>query len=112
MISLVFLIHEIKILIWPLKYDEQIQRIKKNTKNGYLNRDDRPFMIFNFVYFIWSIIGLFTPYWMIFTILITFSFISGLFLRTDDSIKRIRLRRFDSLVSIIILVTLLIFYFK
>lgn len=111
-LSIVFLLHEIRTLIWPLKYDKQISKIKKNVKQGYLNPNDRPFMIFNFIYFIWSIIGLFTPYWSIFAILITFSFISGLFLRTEDSIKRIRLRRFDSLVSIVILLTLLVIYYK
>jgi len=111
-LSIVFLLHEIRTLVWPLKYDKQISKIKKNVKQGYLNPNDRPFMIFNYIYFIWSIIGLFTPYWSIFAILITFSLISGLFLRTEDSIKRIRLRRFDSLVSIIILLTLLVIYYK
>lgn len=109
-LSLVFLLHEIKTLIWPLKYDKQISKIKKDVKEGHLNPNDRPFMIFNFIYFIWSIIGLFTTYWSIFAILIVFSFISGLTLRTEDSIKRIRLRRFDSLVSIVILLILLIHY--
>lgn len=112
LLSIVFLAHEIRTLIFPLKYDKQISKIKKDIKEGYINPNDRPFMIFNFSYFIWSFIGLFTPYWMIFTTLITFSFISGLYLRTEDSIKRIKLRRFDSLVSIIILLTLLIFSYK
>jgi hypothetical protein len=74
--SIVFLIHEIRTLIWPIKYDNQISKIKKDIKQGYLNPNDRPFIVFNFLYFIWSVIGLFTPYWIVFALFITFSFIS------------------------------------
>ena len=112
LLSIVFLINEIKTLIWPSNYDKQISRIKKDTKEGYLNPNDRPFMVFNLIYFIWSIIGLFTQYWIIFSILFLFSFISArLFLKTEDTINRIRLRRFDSFISSIILITLLLTHY-
>jgi hypothetical protein len=110
--SIVFLIHEIRTLIWPIKYDNQISKIKKDIKQGYLNPNDRPFIVFNFLYFIWSVIGLFTPYWIVFALFITFSFISGNFLKTENNtIKRIRLRRLDSFISSTILITLLITHY-
>ena len=112
LLSVVFLIIEIKTLIWSSNYDKQISRIKKDTKEGYLNPNDRPFMLFNFTYFIWSIIGLFTQYWIIFSILVIFSFISAkTLLKTEDTIKRIRLRRLDSFISSIILITLLLTHY-
>ena len=111
LLSIVFLINEIKTLIWPSNYDKQISRIKKDTKEGYLNPNDRPFMVFNLIYFIWSIIGLFTQYWIIFSILFLFSFISARLLKTEDTINRIRLRRFDSFISSIILITLLLTHY-
>lgn len=112
LLSIVFLINEIKTLIWPSNYDKQISRIKKDTKEGYLNPNDRPFMMFNLIYFIWSIIGLFTQYWIIFSTFFIFSFISArLFLKTEDTINRIRLRRFDSFISSIILITLLLTHY-
>lgn len=112
LLSVVFLINEIKTFIWPSDYDKQISRIKKDTKEGYLNPNDRPFMIFNFTYFIWSVIGLFTQYWLIFSILFLFSFISAkTFLKTEDTIKRIRLRRLDSFISSIIIITLLLTHY-
>lgn len=111
-LSLVFLIHEIRTIIWPLKYDKQISKIKKNLKDGYLNPNDRPFMIFNFIYFIWSVLGLLTPYWVIFLLFIIFSFLSTKYLlKTEDTINRIRLRRFDSVVSIIIITALLLTHY-
>lgn len=111
LLSIVFLINEIKILIFPLKYDKQITRIKKDTKEGYLNPNDRPFMVFNLIYFIWSIIGLFTQYWMIFSTFVIFSFISARLLKTEDTINRIRLRRLDSFISSIILISLLLTHY-
>lgn len=112
LLSVVFLINEIKTFIYPSNYDKQISKIKKDIKEGYLNPNDRPFLMFNFIYFLWSVIGLFTEYWIIFLLLIIFSFLSAKYLlKTDDTIKRIRLRRLDSFISSIIIITLLLTHY-
>lgn len=110
--SVVFLIHEIKTFISPYGYDKQLQKVKSDLKEGYLNPNDRPFIYFNMIYFIWSVTGLFTHYWVISITLILFSTISGMITNKEqDVIKRLRLRRFDSLVSSIILITLLLTHY-
>lgn len=108
LLSIVFLIHEIKTLFYTVEYDKQITKIKSDLKNGYLNPNDRPFIIFNMIYFIWSIFGLFTQYWIIFLIFIIFSTLVANLYKTEDVIKRLRRRKFDAIVSITFLSLLLI----
>lgn len=110
-LSFIFLIHEMNTLFFTKKYDQKISKIKKNLNNSYLNPNDRPFMTFQLVYFIWSIFGLFTLYRWIIALFITFSMISSLWTKTDDTIKRIRLRRLDSIISIVFLITIIVKHF-
>jgi hypothetical protein len=113
LLSLIFIIHELVILISPHNYDKQILKIKKDISNGFINPNDRSFIIFNMFYFIWSFIGLFTQFWPLFTIMIAFGYISGtLISKHSESIKRLRHRRIDSLISILIIVLIVISYFN
>lgn len=110
--GVIFLIQEIKTLILPYEYDKQITRIKKDIKDGYLNPNDRPFMIFNFIYFFWSLIGLFTNYWMLFAVLILFGFVtSRYYLKERSLIERVRIRRLESFISALIIISLLITHY-
>ncbi len=101
LLSIVFLIHEIKTLFYTVEYDKQITKIKSDLKNGYLNPNDRPFIIFNMIYFIWSIFGLFTQYWIIFLIFIIFSTLVANLYKTEDFIKRLRRRKHQKSFSMI-----------
>jgi hypothetical protein len=113
LLSLIFIIHELLVLISPHNYDKQILKIKKDVSNGFINPNDRSFIIFNLIYFIWSIVGLFTQMWPYFIILFAFSYISGMKIRNcDETIKRLRHRRIDSLISILIIASIVISYFK
>lgn len=108
LLSIVFLIYEIKNLFYTLEYDKQITKIKIDIKDGYLNPNDRPFIIFNMIYFIWSVFGLFTEYSPIFIAFILFSTLVAYLHKTEDVIKRLMRRKFDALISIIFLTILLL----
>ena len=113
LLSTIFIIHELVVLINPFNYDKQLQKIKKDVKNGFINPNDRPFILFNLFYFTWSILGLFTTMWPYFLIMIAFSYISGTKIRnSDEVIKRLRHRRADALISIIILSLIIFSYYQ
>lgn len=113
LISIIFILHELRVLITPFNYDKQIVSIKKDISSGFLNPNDRPFIIFNLIYFSWSIVGLFTQMWPYFIILFAFSYISGMKIRNcDETIKRLRHRRVDALISILILSVILFIYYQ
>lgn len=107
--SLIFLINEIKTFIWPEKYHKRVKKIKDDIKEGFLNPKHRPFITLHLFYFIWSVIGLFTNLWPIFLSFILFSISTSII---NNKIKRdinlIRLRRLDSFISIIFIITLII----
>lgn len=112
LLSIIFIIHELVILINPFNYDKQILKIKKDVSGGFINPNDRPFILFNLFYFTWSILGLFTTMWPYFTIMIAFSYLSGTKIRNcEETIKRLRHRRVDALISIIILSSIMIAYY-
>lgn len=107
--SIIFLIHEVKTFIWPEKYHKKVKKIKDDIRGGFLNPKDRPFITLHLFYFIWSVIGLFTNLWLIFLSFILFSISTSII---NNKIKRdinlIRLRRFDSFISIIFIIILII----
>lgn len=107
--SIIFIIHELLVFIDPYTYDKQLLNIRKNLSVGYLNPNDRPFIIFNLFYFIWSIIGMLTPLWPYFVTLILLGYISGIKIKAiEETIKRLRMRRIDSLIALTILFFLLV----
>lgn len=111
LLSILFIIHETTVVINPSKIDKQIKEISKNIKVGYFNPNDRPFMIFNLFYFIWTIVGLFTNYWIVFIGLISIGLFSSFFSKKSEStISRIKLRRLDSTMCILLLTLLLIIH--
>lgn len=111
--SIIFITHELVVLIRPFNYDKQILSIKKDISSGFLNPNDRPFIIFNLIYFIWGIVGLFTQMWSYFIILFAFSYISGIKIRNcDGAIKRLRHRKVNSLISILILSAIFLSYYQ
>jgi len=112
-LSILFLFFELRSLIWPRNNDRKILKIKSDIEQGFLNPLDRPFLTLHLIYFIWSIMGLLTSLWYIFLIFIIFSFISTNFIsRIDNLRKRLIIRRIDSIVSILIIITLIIKYFQ
>lgn len=111
-LSILFLIYELTTMVKPYDYDKKLQRIKKDLDSNYLNPVDRPFIIFNFTYFIWTLAGLFTTEWPMFLTMIVFSIlISRLTKYQKSDIKRVRSRVIDSSISIILLLTILIRYY-
>lgn len=107
--SFIFIIYEIKVVINPYNYDKQLMETKSNSKEGYYNPNDKPFIIFNILYFFWNIIGIFTQYWIISLSILLFSLISAKFTnKEEDKYKRIKLRRMDSIICIGLLSILLL----
>jgi hypothetical protein len=108
-LSILFLIIELRALVWPKNYDRKVMKIKSDVKQGFLNPLDRPFLTLHLVYFIWSIVGLFTSLWYLFLIFIVFSFISSNAInKTDNMRNRLIIRRIDAIFSISIIITLII----
>lgn len=113
LLSVVFIIYELVNFINPHRLEKDMALIKSELKSGNLNATWRGLAIFNIFYFVWSLVGLFTPLCFWFGVLFLFSIISGNSIRGElDEKKRIRLRRFDALISIILLTIILIHYFK
>jgi hypothetical protein len=113
LLSGVFILYELVNFINPYKLEKDMALIKSELKSGNLNATWRGLAIFNMFYFIWTLIGLFTPLCFWFGVLFLFSIVSGNSIRGElDEKKRIRLRRSDALISIILLTIILINYFK
>lgn len=107
--SFIFIIYEIRVVIDPYNYDKQLERIKSNSKEGYYNPNDKPFIIFNILYFFWNIIGIFTQYWIISLSILLFGLISAKFTNKEENrYKRIKLRRIDSIICIGLFITLIL----
>ena len=72
------------------------------------------FIIFQLLYTLWAIIGLFTDSWMMFTVLLSLGLCSGLFFKAfitgdpKDSPYKRQIMIVDSIVSILILSCILI----
>jgi hypothetical protein len=109
--SFIFLIYEIRVVIDPYNYDKQLEKIKSNSKEGYYNPNDKPFIIFNIFYFLWTIIGLFTQYWIISLSFFLFSLMSSFTNKEEDKYKRIKLRRIDSIICIGLFITLILSHY-
>jgi hypothetical protein len=110
--SFIFIIYEIEVVINPYNYDKQLMETKSNSKEGYLNPNDKSFMIFNIFYFLWTITGLFTQYWIISLSFFLFSLMSSLFTNKEkDKYKRIKLRRMDSTICIGLFITLILSHY-
>lgn len=105
--SIIFFLHELKCFINPISIDEQLKRIKESVKNGYIEKHDRLFIIFNLIYGAWGIIGLFTPIWPLFLSLFFLSIIQSQTSKLEDSKKRLRSRRLDSLVAMMVLLVMI-----
>jgi hypothetical protein len=103
-----FLFFEFSVLILPDRYTMYLKDIKDNIKENKIEFEDRAFIAFNFFYFIWTIIGLFTslwPYFLSITLLSIINFIASKIISSDINI--IRWRMIDSLLTIIIIIGLL-----
>jgi len=113
LLSGVFILYELVNFINPNRLDKDLALIKSELKSGNLSGTWRGLVIFNMFYFVWTLIGLFTPLCFWFGVLFLFSIVSGNSIRGElDEKKRIRLRRSDALISIILLTIILIHYFK
>lgn len=112
LLSIVFIIYELINFINPLRLDKDMSSIKSELKSGYISETWRSFVIFNMFYFIWTLLGLFTPLYFWFGVLFLFSIISTTSIRKElNGVRRIKLRRVDSLISIILLTIILINHF-
>jgi hypothetical protein len=112
LLSIVFIIYELINFINPLRLDKDMASIKSELKSGYIRETWRSFAIFNMFYFIWTLLGLFTPLYFWFGALFLFSIISTTSIRKElNGVRRIKLRRVDSLISIILLTIILINHF-
>jgi hypothetical protein len=109
-LSIIFLIFEIRNFIYPSKYDDESKRIKENIKRGVLEPGDKPFMIFNLLYFVWSIIGLFSPFSIPFIGLLVIGLISSRLNKDASEKERITGRRVDAAFSSIILLIITYFF--
>jgi hypothetical protein len=109
-LSIIFLIFEIRNFIYPSKYDSELKRIKENIKNGLLSPSDKPFMVFNLLYFIWSIIGLFSDYSVPFIGLFVIGLISSRINKDISEKERITGRRVDAFFSAFILIIITYFF--
>jgi hypothetical protein len=112
LLSIVFIVYELINFINPLRLDKDMASIKSELESGYISETWRSFAIFNMFYFIWTLLGLFTPLCFWFGVLFLFSIVSTTSIRSElEKSKRIRLRRVDSFISIILLTIILINHF-
>lgn len=111
-LSFLFLFYELTLLFRPLKYDRQLSRIKDDIKQGFLNPNDRGFIVFGLIYLAWSIFGLFTYLWPVFLSIIVTGYLSSKVSSNLELEKsRVRWRVIDSLVSSIFLLILIFIHY-
>ena len=112
LLSIVFILYELINFINPHRLDKDMTLIKSELESGHISGTWRGLAIFNMFYFIWTLIGLFTPLCFWFGVLFLFSILSGISIRKElNGVRRIKIRRVDSLISIILLTIILINHF-
>jgi hypothetical protein len=109
--SVVFIIHELNVLLKPLPYDRKMSKIKQDFKTKYINPNHRNLIIFELLYVVWQISGLLTPYWPIFLCLICINLISNRINEKTD-VERLRTmhRQIDSLFCLVLLSLIIYFH--
>ena len=109
--SVVFIIHELNVLLKPLPYDRKVVKIRQDFKSNYINPNHRNLIIFELLYVIWQILGLLTPYWSLFLCLISINWISSrINKKTDVERLRARNRQIDSLFCLVFLSLIIYFH--
>lgn len=123
LLTLLFLVYELRILVNPSKFinlRKQIQDIKKleGDQKRKMSKEivstSFNILVTNFLYGIWCIIGAFIfTQWYLFLFLIFLSFFSSYILNTLISLEKATYyyKTFDTLLSIIVLILILISYF-
>ena len=111
LLGIVFSINELRVVFRPYIYDRQLKKIKSNLQQRYINPNDRSFILFNLLYLLWSVFGLFTTYWPIFLSLILIGVLSSITTKNIE-IERTRAiyRVIDSLFSIVLISILIYLY--
>ena len=111
LLGIVFSINELRVVFRPYIYDRQLKKIKSNLQQRYINPNDRSFILFNLLYLVWSVFGLFTTYWPIFLSLIIIGVLSSITTKNIE-IERTRAmyRVIDSLFSIVLISILIYLY--
>jgi hypothetical protein len=111
LLGIVFSINELRVVFRPYIYDRQLKKIKSNLQQRYINPNDRSFILFNLLYLVWSVFGLFTTYWPIFLSLILIGVLSSITTKNIE-IERTRAmyRVIDSLFSIVLISILIYLY--
>lgn len=110
-LSIVFFLYELTTLFFTKRFDDYSLEIGKKIQSEKLDPEDKPFMLFNLSYFIWTIIGLFTEYNLLFFALVSLSIVSAWLLKKLETTSRIRQRRLDAILSIIIISSIFIQHF-
>lgn len=111
-LSIVFALYEFTTLLFPLRYNNYLNKIRSGLKYNGLEKNDRPFALFHFLYFIWSVIGLFTYQWYNFLLIVLLSTLSQFISKKIRSLKNDRYysihRIFDAILSIFVLIKIFI----
>jgi len=104
-----FLLFEITCALFPNRYHNYLKKVTTNTRSGLILKEDKPFILFNLLYMIWTVAGLFTPYWSIFLAILALSIMSSVIGRgIDEDELKVKLRRSDAIIMIILLLGLLL----
>ena len=111
-LAIPFLLYEVTILSFTSRFQLYTKGLLDKVKTDGLSGEDRPFMIFNFLYMVWTIIGLFTPLWSIFLGILALAIIGALInKRLKSDLAKIKQKKADSILTIFLIVFLLIKYF-
>lgn len=97
---------ELTVIFNPEKYNNHLIEMRDKLNKDNLSKEDRPFIIFNLSYILWSIIGLFTNYYPLFLFIFILGAISSRF--KFEKSGQIVHRFIDALLTSVVL--FLIFY--
>lgn len=75
-LSIPLILFEITCMFNPGKYTRYLKEVKYNLSEGNFLEGDKPFLLFTVAYGLWTIIGLITNYWPLFTSIILLSSLS------------------------------------
>lgn len=108
--GILFVMYELKTLLSPIEHLEardavkkgfkELKEKRKTDKSAKLNGDDTAMSCFMGLYAIWSLVGVFSSQWVLFSGLITLSFLSSLALRVKNQAFRVVIVVLDSVLTL------------
>ena len=109
--AIVAILYEAIVMVNPKDATRHINDLKNRNKNKLEQSENQKlFNIFQFLYMVWVLVGLFTTYWVVFLFFLIFSYSTSLLMKKTytDFDQQVMIRGVDAVISFLILLFIVI----